>query len=401
MIINDLDVLDSKTNLLKEDENGRVINLYNLNDVSLTGSSIFYPNVLLYSNNKIYQPIREKIMSLNLKSEDEYEYVPLDKKTIYENPVFFLIYNVDNYYHYVYDTLPYLISFNKLKETNKDIKILMNYSIGKTDFYNFVLEFLDIIGISKDDIIIADNNTLYKSVYISSSYTHDGASNVPPRGEIYDLYKNIVKVIKSNYSIDNLPKKIYVSRRTWIHNDLSNIGTNYTTRRKLEVEDDLVDMLVKNGYTEVFTENLSTVEKVLMFSNADIVVGAIGGGLCNILFSDKKTKLIALISPTFLEVNSRFTYSFSENTIYFKDTHHTETGTWKKNMRVKCGELIGEVEDVYDDSLMILYTNEKVAGWNSKIKFDKKIINKSDCIQLDGGLNSSWTFKIDDLIKHI
>ena len=403
MIINDLDILDSKTNFLEEDVNGRSINLYNLTNVRLTGNSLFYPNILLHSDDKIYQPIREKIMSLkSLKSDDEYEYVIEDNKTIYESPVFFFIYNVDNYYHYVYDTLPYLISFGELKKTNKDIKLLMNYSVGKTEFYKFVVEFLDILGISKDDIVIADKNTLYKSVYVSSSYTHDNDSNIPPRKEIYELYKRIVEVIRSNYSIDNLPKKIYVSRRTWVHNDLSNIGTNYTSRRKLEIEDELVKVLVRNGYTEVFTENLSTVEKVLMFSNADIVIGAIGGGLCNVLFSGKDTKLISLISPTFLEVNSRFVYSFSNvDTVYFKDTLHTDIGDWKKYMRVKFGELIGEVEDVFDDTLIVSYTNQRVAGWNSEIKFDRKIINKSDCVKLDGGLNSSWTFKIDDLIKHI
>ena len=278
----------------------------------------------------------------------------------------------------------------------------MNYSVGKTEFYKFVVEFLDILGISKDDIIIADKNTLYKSVYVSSSYTHDNDSNIPPRKEIYELYKSIVEIIRSNNSINNLPKKIYVSRRTWVHNNLSNIGTNYTTRRKLEIEDELVDLLVSKGYTEVFTENLSTVEKVLMFYNADIVIGAIGGGLCNVLFSGENTKLISLISPTFLEVNSRFVYSFSNvDTIYFKDTHHVEIDDWKKYMRVKCDELVGEVEDVYEDTLLVSYANEKVAGWNSEIKFDKKIINKSDCVKLDEGLNSSWTFKIDDLIKHI
>ena len=176
----------------------------------------------------------------------------------------------------------------------------------------------------------------------------------------------------------------------------------YTLKRKLINEDELVDLLLSNGYVEVFAEKLSTIEKIQMFSKAESVIGAIGGGLCNVLFSGKDTKLISLISPTFLEVNSRFVYSFSNvDTVYFKDTLHTDIGDWKKYMRVKFGELIGEVEDVFDDTLIVSYTNQRVAGWNSEIKFDRKIINKSDCVKLDGGLNSSSTFKIDDLIKHI
>ena len=46
----------------------------------------------------------------------------------------------------------------------------------------------------------------------------------------------------------------------------SGIGTNYTQRRKLVNEDDLVDKLIKEDYVEVFTERLSTIEKIAYFA---------------------------------------------------------------------------------------------------------------------------------------
>ena len=139
----------------------------------------------------------------------------------------------------------------------------MNYSNSTmNEFYKFVSEFLDLLGIKESDILIVDKNTEYKNVYISSSYTHGHDSNLPPRKEIYSLYNDIVNIARDKYKLDT-PKKIYISRRTWLHNNFSNIGTNYTTRRRLINEDELVEKLTKKGFVEVFTENLKCVNKWL------------------------------------------------------------------------------------------------------------------------------------------
>jgi capsular polysaccharide biosynthesis protein len=202
---------------------------------------------------------------------------------------FFFIYNTENYYHFVYDTLPYLITYKKLKVKIPKLKLLMNYpNSKKTEFYKFVTEYLKLCGIKKSDIKIANKNTIYNNIIASTSYTHDFNSNLPPRKEVYSFYKQLTKNIKHK---TKMPKKIYVSRRSSLHGDTSNIGTNYTTRRKMVNENELVNMLVQQGFTEVFTELMTTKDKIQMFSNAEHVVGAIGGGLCNVVFSNKKCKL--------------------------------------------------------------------------------------------------------------
>jgi hypothetical protein len=171
------------------------------------------------------------------------------------------------------------------------------------------------------------------------------------------------------------------------------MGTNYTTRRKLECEDDLVEALSRENIKEVFTENMSTIEKIVTFNNAELVIGAIGGGLCNVLFGSDKLNLLCLVSPTFLEVNYRFKYCFDKvKCFYFEDTWHTEEGLWKKWMRVKSENIVGEVEEVEEDYLTIAYTDKAVAGWNSEMELKKIKINKDLCTPLDKGLNSSWNF---------
>ena len=312
-------------NIFKDkDDTERNIGYSIFNNIILTGRNNYYPNNLLYNINEklLISPYDEKILSLNKDSfydNNIYDLV-LDNnnnnKIKITKPLFFFIYNFDNYYHFLYDTLPYLYTYLELKKTIYNLKLLVNYpNKNMNNFYKFNTEFLSKI-IDLNDLIIHDNNNIYDIIYISSSLTHGGYSNNPPRKEIYEIYSKIKNNINYN-NIDNkykLLKNIYISRRTWINNDDSNIGTNYTTRRKMINEDILVDILVsKFNFNEIFCENLTTDEKIYIFSNADIICGSIGGGMANLLFSNSNTKSIIINTPYFLEINYRFKYSM-ENT---------------------------------------------------------------------------------------
>ena len=406
MKITKLSDLNTFKRLLKEDINGRKVDIFKISEV--IPFETFYPNFLFKGmvNNQytFIKPIDERVMSLNFESVYEIDDVSVDIKSFESNPLFYFIYNTDNYYHFVYDSLPYLISYLELKKEISNLKLLMNYpNHSKKEFYRFVLEFLEILNIKLDDIVIVDKNTKYDEIYISDSYTHGINSNLPPRSEIYDLYSNIVSIIKGlELSKKEFPKKIYISRRTWLNNDTSNIGTNYTTRRKLECEDELVSILDKNGYVEIFTETLSTIDKILLFDQVSEVIGSIGGGLCNILFSKKECKLISICSPTFLDINNRFKFCFTNvETLYYENSFHIENDYWKKWMRVKCENIVGEIEEVLDDSLIVSYTDNIVAGWNSEMEYKKVKLKKEECIALDYGLNSNWSINLDYFIKNI
>lgn len=400
MTINELDKRFIFKKFLPLDKNGREINIFLIRNSQLIGD-LFYPSCLIYSRGEIINPINEKIMSLKNIKEEKLIFNISKIRNTFKDPVFFFMYNTDNYYHFIYDTLPYLITFIKLKEINKNIKLLMSYpNFQSNNFYPFVKEFLSILKIEDDDIVISSNDTLYEEIYISSSYTHGIDSNLEPREEIFDFYRKIVDLAKVKFDKEKkYPDKIYISRRTWTHNDFSNIGTNYTSKRKLVNEDNLVDFLKSKGYVEVFTEKMTTIEKIQMFSNVNSVIGAIGGGLCNILFSKENVKLTAIISPTFLDINKRFLHSFSKVKFnLFQDTSHIESGNWKKYMRVQTNNgVIGEIEDIYDDKLLITHTSKKIAGWNSQLDLTKTLFNKSECNRLDDGLNSPWIVDLDKI----
>lgn len=391
--------------LYDTDENGRKIDIHRFKKVIFSKKFSFYPSVIFKSCDRIHYPIQERIMSLGA-AQRQIDYVEAGFKKLcytFNNPVFYFIYNTENYYHFIYDSLPYLISFFHIKKKHADLKLLVNFiNPNQKKIYKFVLEFLEILGIYSHDISIVDENFSYETVFVSSSYTHGIDSNLPPRKEVYGFYKSLVRDVRDKHLIRNLPSKFYVSRRTWVHNDFSNIGTNYTTRRKLTNEDELVKKLNHLGYKEIFTENLSTIEKILLFSNAEHIVGAIGGGMCNVLFCPDKTKVTVLVSPTFLKINKRFLYSFKNAKVDFFDrTFHTESDEWKLYMRVKSGDIVGEINDIQDDNLIISYADKPIAGWNSQDKFKETTRKKTQCLALDQGLNSSWSLDLDKFINFI
>ena len=398
------------------DVNNRDIGFACFENIKLTGRNLFYPNILLLSNeNDIINPYDEKIMSLNKSSFYDNNIYNVSK-TNYENdiikniiifPVFFLIYNFDNYYHFLYDTIPYLYTYFYLKQKHHTLKLLINFpNYNKKSFYNFNLDILEKFVDIKNDLLIHNNTNIYSKIFVSSSLTHGGLSNLNPRQEIYELYETMKHNIKSIPSYNNYDF-IYISRRTWIHNDTTNIGTNYTTRRKMMNEDILVELLNKLGVKEIFAEKLTIDEKIQLFSNAKLVIGSIGGGMSNLLFSTAKTKSIIIVTPDFLNINYRFKYSMEHTDI----TYFNKVNTYKENnliplfCRVKinngfyCNK-IGEIIDynINDDKYIINISNNDVSGFNNNIEFETQSFLKEEFTLLDNGLNSPYEIDIEQFI---
>jgi len=411
---------DSSLVLLKEkDKNERIIAYKKYSSIQIIGRNFYYPNVLLLDEKKeIINPYDEKVMSLNKETfydnniyEDEITEIK-NKQIINEN-VFFFIYNFDNYYHFLYDTLSYLYTYFELKKKYNDLKLLVNYpNKDKNEFYRFNTDFLYKL-INQKDIIIHNKNNIYKSIFISTSLTHGGLSNKPPRNEIFEIYKKL----KRNINIHNIDEKykniknIYISRRTRLNDDKSNIGTDYTSRRKMVNETELVEELKKYEFEEIFAENLNSDEKIYLFSNAEKIIGSIGGGVANLLFSNKNTKSYIIISPYFLDINYRFKYSLDNTDIqYFDNTEvvKKDNSKYSNYVRVKIinkeslyYNKIGEIIDFENNLYKIALSNNDVAGFNNKIKFEEILFEEKDFTAIDKGLNSPYYFNYSTLLKNI
>jgi capsular polysaccharide biosynthesis protein len=383
-----------------------------LNNIKIIGCNHIYPNCLLYdvNNNIIVSPYDEKIMSLNKEIfyENDYQISIKDTEYIinYEDDVFFFIYNFDNYYHFIYDTLAYICCYLELKKSNNKLRLLVSYpNVHMNTFYKFNEEIFSIFNIDKD-IIVHNENCLYKSMYVANSITHGGKSNNPPHPCVYNLFNAITNKPEHSLSLKN--KRIYISRRTWIHNNKSNIGTDYTQRRKMMNEDLLVTELVnKFQFQEIFCENMTMLDKIDIFKNSEIIVGAIGGGMCNLLFSPNTTKVVCIVSPYFLDINYRFIYSMNHTDIqYIYDTTQCSQLFTRIKVNDENSEYykkIGEIIDVDadKDSYTINISDNDVAGFNSNVCFTKITLRKSQIEFLDKGLNSPYCVNIDKVLHTI
>ena len=344
---------DKSTTNIKRISSERNIKLGTFKDCIIEGNSIHYPQPLIKTDLELLLPTIEKFMSLGrgtvYESKMERECTNKNLKSLESKPVFYFVYNCANYFHWIYDTVPYLYSYFKEKETVPNLKLLMSPPENTTDLYPFVYETLELLGIEKSDIVFLDKNTKYKTIVIGSSLTHNRMSLKPPHSSLFSILDSI------NGS-DSKFEKIYVSRRTWTQKQSLNIGTDYTKQRMCTNEDEIVEYLESKGYTEIFCENYSMKEKIGIFRNATHVIGPIGGGMSNVLFCNPHTKVISINSPDFFPINERLKYALN----------HT-----------------------------------KLHMFNSTKFVDKKegVITGKNALSISGGMNSTWKVDINKFKK--
>ena len=64
-------------------------------------------------------------------------------------------------------------------------------------------------------------------------------------------------------------------------------------------EREVDQLLNEQGFTTVFLEEMSFLEQVELFANAQIVVAPHGSGLTNLVFCSPSTKVVELFSPNY------------------------------------------------------------------------------------------------------
>jgi hypothetical protein len=376
-------------------------------DCTLTGRNSHYPNCLLEANTQLINPYDERVMSLQRDSFYDNDIWPdytsardqsSSLTSIESRPCLFFVYNVDNYYHFLYDTLPYLWAYFQLKQQYPTLQILLNTSHPtKKTLAPFVQDTFAQLGL-QDMIQIVKPGQVYSQLFVATSLTHGGRSNDPPSPLAFDVWRRFPE---PTLSMQVPPKRFYVSRRSWIHGQITNMGTNYTTRRKCMNEDQVVELLAKYDIQEVFTELLTMEEKIAYFKSAELVVGVIGGGMCNLIFSPPITRSVCIATPYFLDINARFRYSMDHTTpIYSRSaTHAPYTGNFPLYSRVKITNpthpntgQIGEVEtiDITTSQIQLSISSNDVAGFSQDFQLKTVWVNQADVEALDLGLNSPY-----------
>ena len=193
---------------------------------------------------------------------------------------------LENYYHTILDGLGHLWHYMWLKKQIPNLKLLINVKpYGKINVYPpFVTELLDLFDIEYQ---YTNAKIAYETIYFSDTLNQDNnGKRIIPHDEQYKLIHQLIDLACSG--VNNVPtyEKIYVSRRTHANPKYTKdlIGEDNTKKRGLTNEDDIVEILQNEGYTEVFGENYTLAEKIAMFSKMKKYVSTAGAGVTNCLW---------------------------------------------------------------------------------------------------------------------
>ena len=375
--------------LLENDMNNRDIKIHRLEECVPSGVGVQYPNVIFKSTSKLFYPLQdENVRStfINTYEKDQMMY-KFRRQTIRKklnDSVFYFIYNMENYFCFLYDAVPYLHSFLELRKQQPRIKLLMQYSdVENKTFKSYVMPILELLGITQKDIVMLSSETKYRRIYISSSYTHDEGYHDEPRAEIFKLYKKIsdaaYEKLKNNLPV--LPKKIFVSEHKNMTDKFAKMAEPKPYIRKFTNETDFIEYTNQKKCKEIFVEDttFSLLEKIIMFSKADVVIGQMGETVANALFSPSTTRFISIVTPTYLIRFPRFRYCYKNTDIkYFTKTEQVETSKFKTYMKVQkktdvYGIIATVTEVVNEQTSKIEYIDENGTKQEETIENDKSI----------------------------
>lgn len=194
-----------------------------------------------------------------------------------------------NYYHMCLDGVGQLSHYFKLKQLYPDLKLLLNQSPrpkgGVVKHPPFVVELLELFGIEWE---YTDETLMYDTVYYGDTLgQHPNGKRRTPDDLQYTLLQQLIDTAKQTATAPQYDK-IYLSRRAHanpLNNRKDTIGEDNTVKRGLTNEDEIVDILTGLGYTEVFGENYSLAEKIVLFNGMKKYISTAGAGVANLLWT--------------------------------------------------------------------------------------------------------------------
>jgi hypothetical protein len=184
------------------------------------------------------------------------------------------------YYHWMFDILP---KIHLLGISGVEIdKYIINRNGPKKRFQE---ESLAMMGITPERIIEVESDHFHlvaNELFITSLSGHSGQM---PKWTCDFLRSIFLK--EDNKQKQNSVKRLYISRKDAAHRKVSN--------------DKEVQWLLEGyGFKTVELDSLSIQEQAHLFQNADVIVGAHGGGLTNLVFCKPNTKVIEIFSPNWV-----------------------------------------------------------------------------------------------------
>jgi hypothetical protein len=261
------------------DQNG-IGSLDNLQILPLEGKVEWFvkdKKIIAYHLGKNYSVLTKKI-SQHIPETTQ------DAKGLY---FYWYTFPLMNYYHCINDGLGPLANYLELKKQYPNLQLLLNPNGRKVSKHPpFVLELLELLNI---DWQYSNVNCNYEKVFYSCTLVNDlrTGKRCKPHAKIYDLIQRLVRTSRKRFPDVPRHQKIYLSRRAHanpLKDRKQTIGEDNTLKRGITNEDDMVEIMTRHGWKEVFGENYSLGEKISMFSHMEKYISTAGAGVTNILW---------------------------------------------------------------------------------------------------------------------
>lgn len=187
----------------------------------------------------------------------------------------------ENYYHFTLEILPKLFI---LKDFIHSSKIILPKPVKQ-----FQLEFLE--AFSELNFEIVEINPEFN---IKTETLYCMGSLCP-----YSNHNPSILLQFSRYIKEKLKQKIYSSKE---ENKRIYISRSDAKYRRILNEEVVVSYLVSKGFSCIQLETYSVAKQIKIFSNAEIVIGAHGAALTNIIFCKPETKVIELFNTDYIHL---------------------------------------------------------------------------------------------------
>lgn len=271
-------------------ENKSVYHLQGEN-VVLSNFAVLHERKYLLAEGLSY---KDFLRRLSISDEGVYDGLNVFGSVEYIDEPTILIGGQNNYCHLLTNWLPRLELAKHCIPNWQEMKILIHHECSR-----WVLDILKLFGVDEKSIIYRSKGKdirVFKNLYVPTMYENAEYS----RQGINMVASRILSGANlATPEINGSGERIYITRkdanvaadRDWIFRDCVN-------------EDEVLECLKPMGFVPYRLSDLSFSDQVKLFSNADIVIGAHGAGLTNLMFSSPKTKYIVLNnaspSPTYL-----------------------------------------------------------------------------------------------------
>ncbi|WP_187262364.1 glycosyltransferase family 61 protein [Pontibacter beigongshangensis] len=228
---------------------------------------------LSLTNGKVTPPDRNNIFDQRYFNEPDY----------YEGTVFTLLTGgagLNNISHWFVDVLPRL---HLLQESG--LYDLVDWFLVPSLRYSYQTETLEMLGIPKEKLIAGDEHPHIAADGIIASTAPRGIHTIVPEW-LCQFNRNAFLPLEE-VEANEKPLRLYISRSD-------------SAIRNVLNEKELLEALEPLGFRNIISSKYSMLERIKMFSQAEVVIGATGAGLINMLFCKPGTRLIEIFSEGFI-----------------------------------------------------------------------------------------------------